>query len=144
MSERLLGSRDDATAVHGGGGHPPEPASCALRWWVDDAQPLPYGVEAAGPWGAARAYGRSLFDALRDVRRELEAADWLLAVNGSRPDVHQSGMLSSSGSDLAYELRPGMPVDPGALVNLFADASVDAVTSVDEQAAAYTRWLESL
>ncbi|MFD7326076.1 hypothetical protein ACFV9D_34205 [Streptomyces sp. NPDC059875] len=69
MSERLLGSRDDAIAVRG-----TERVRCTLRWWIDDALPLPYGVEAAGPWGSAPARGRDLSGALRDVRLRLEGS----------------------------------------------------------------------
>ncbi|MFJ8077999.1 type VII secretion system-associated protein [Streptomyces sp. NPDC096176] len=137
MSERLLGSRDDATAVHG-----TEQVRCTVRWWIDDALAMPYGVEAAGPWGSALARGRDLSGALRDVRIRLEGSGWLLAVNGARAEVRQSGMLAGSGSDRAYVLRPGEPADPQNTVGLFDDAPVESVLSVEQQEAAYRRLMD--
>lgn len=137
MSERLLGSRDDATAVRG-----TEQVRCTVRWWIDDALTMPYGVEAIGPWGSALARGRDLSGALRDVRLRLEGDGWLLAVNGARAEVRQSGMLAGSGSDRAYVLRPGEPADPANTVGLFDDAPVDSVLGVEQQEAAYRRLLD--
>ncbi|MET9437991.1 type VII secretion system-associated protein [Streptomyces sp. NPDC006551] len=137
MSERLLGSRDDATAVRG-----TELVRCTVRWWIDDAAAMPYGVEATGPWGSASARGRDLSGALRDARLRLEGSGWLLAVNGARAEVRQSGMLAGSGSDRAYVLKPGEPADPEKTVGLFDDAPVESVLSVEQQEAAYRRLMD--
>ncbi|MER5888806.1 type VII secretion system-associated protein [Streptomyces sp. NPDC001941] len=131
MNERLLGSRDDVTAVRG-----TERARCAVRWWTESDRG-PYGVQATGPWGTARALARDLQAALRDVRGQLEGSGWLLSVNGARPDVRQSGMVAGSGTDLAYVLRPGEPADADSMVSLFADAPVEDVLPLAEQDAAY-------
>ncbi|GGT50332.1 type VII secretion system-associated protein [Streptomyces purpureus] len=138
MSETLLGSRDDATAVRG-----TERARCALRWWREEGAPMPYGVEAAGPWGSVQGRNHDLSHALAEVRRQLEAGGWLLAVNGARPDVRQSGMVAGSGTDRAYVITPGEPTDPEKMVGLFDDAPVEAVMTLADQDAAYRRLLET-
>jgi hypothetical protein len=70
-----------------------------------------------------RGSGVDLFDALRSLRVELEAASWLICVNGARRDVHPSGMTRqmgrgayvhyrdrrSTGSDLVDILAPAEP-----------------------------------
>ncbi|MFJ1744632.1 hypothetical protein ACIOJD_00080 [Streptomyces sp. NPDC088116] len=142
MSQRLLGSRIDAVAVRREerSAH----ARCTLSWWIDSPAAMPYGVRTEGPWGTVEGRDRDLYGALNEVRRQVEAAGWLLAINGARPDVHQSGMLRSSGSSRAYQLRPGAPADDDTMVDLFADAPGETVTSVEAQATAYTQWLESL
>ncbi|MFI8960483.1 type VII secretion system-associated protein [Streptomyces sp. NPDC053493] len=138
MSERLLGSRNDVTAVRGD-----ERVSCGLRWWTTGESGRPYGVEATGPWGTERVLGRNLWSALREVRQALEGHGWLLAVAGARGDVRQSGMLMGSGSDRAYVLVPGEPADPERMVGLFEDAPVADALTVEAQDAAYDRILKA-
>ncbi|MDT0439012.1 MULTISPECIES: hypothetical protein [Streptomyces] len=141
-AERVLGSRDDATAVRAG-----ERARAALVWAVDASAGDPshaFRVTATGPWGTAGGRGYDLLDALDRVRRALEEAGWLLAINAARPDVAQSGMLRDSGSTRAYRLTPGRRGRREDLVDLFDDAPADAVTTLDAQRAAYLSWLASL
>ncbi|MFI8522132.1 type VII secretion system-associated protein [Streptomyces sp. NPDC085481] len=138
MSERLLGSRNDVVAVRGD-----EQVRCAVRWWMTGEPARPYGVEAAGPWGSVHVLERDLWTALRDVRKGLETRGWLLAIAGARGDVRQSGKLASSGTDQAYVLVPGEPVDPHRMVGLFEDAPVADALTVEAQDAAYDRILKT-
>ncbi|MFE2499182.1 hypothetical protein [Streptomyces scopuliridis] len=136
--ERVLGHRDDVTAVRG------EERAVAGLTWTADARAESYTVTAAGLWGTSEASGRDLLAALETVRRELEDEGWLLALNAARPDVAQSGMLRSSGGSRAYVLRDGTPGRLDAMVDLFDDAPPSAVTTVDAQKEAHRRWLRSL
>ncbi|MDT0472920.1 hypothetical protein RM863_12375 [Streptomyces sp. DSM 41014] len=141
-ADRVLGRRDDVTAVRG-----TERAVAALTWALDAGADDPsraYRVTADGPWGTSEGRGYDLVDALDRVRRALEGAGWLLAVNAARPDVAQSGMLRDSGSTRAYLLREGRRGRREEMVNLFDDAPADAVTTLDAQQAAHRRWLDSL
>jgi hypothetical protein len=137
--ERVLGHRDDVTAVRG-----EERAVAALTWAVDARAEDAYRVRADGPWGTSEARGYDLVVALDAVRRALERAGWLLAINAARPDVAQSGMLRGAGSRRAYVLRHGRPGRRDDMVNLFDDAPPSAVTTVDAQQEAHERWLGSL
>ncbi|SED54668.1 hypothetical protein SAMN05216489_03742 [Streptomyces sp. 3213] len=138
--ERVLGRRDDITAVHGD-----ERAVVSLSWALDGhADPMNvYRVRVDGPWGVSEARGYDLIAALDAVRRELERAGWLLAINAARPDVAQSGMLREAGSRQAYLLREGRPGRREDMVDLFDDAPPSAVVTVDAQKAAHERWLGS-
>lgn len=139
--ERVLGHRDDVTAVRG-----EERAVSVLTWAIDArADPVDaYRVRVDGPWGTSEARGYDLVAALDAVRRVLEREGWLLAINAARPDVAQSGMLREAGSRRAYQLRQGRPGRREDMVNLFDDAPPSAVTTVDAQKEAYERWLGSL
>lgn len=52
-----------------------------------------FRIVARGPTGTHRATADDLFEALREVRREIEPAGWRLAVNGARRDTWPSRML---------------------------------------------------
>ena len=97
------------------------------------------------------ALGPDLFDALCDLRRQLESTGIRICVSGARTDAYPSGMSRDMGGGrMVYLLhRPGrlrrllrLPAwRPGKLVDLFSSAPCGLVGSVDEQRNYYEKWV---
>jgi hypothetical protein len=91
--------------------------------------------------------GRSkwaFFDALQNLRIELEKDNILLHCFGASEDVYPSSMQIDFGGTKAYRMRLGAPTDCEDVVDIFAsDDSVKPVT-VDQQEQFRERWIESL
>ncbi|MCO1576410.1 type VII secretion system-associated protein [Crossiella sp. SN42] len=90
-------------------------------------------VRVHGPWGVAEATAHDVFEALLRVRRELEAADWFLAVHGARRDVVCLGQVRnwSSGTEVHHPEATAV----GASLFLFGPADPALVGTVAEQEA---------
>lgn len=118
-------------------------AACVLRC----ARTAPYWV-AATIEDIARTYeakADDLFQALCDVRTQLEPGGWMLCCQGSRQNVWPSAMgRQMSGGRKAYVLALGHRPGPDQLVDIFRPAPCDQVVKVDVQAAYYQQWLTSL
>jgi hypothetical protein len=91
------------------------------------------------------AGGPDLFEALRALRRTLEAEDMRLLCAGARIDVYPSGMSRSmSAGRKAYVLRLGSPARTDDLVDIFAHAASEEVGTVEQQEQYYKNWVASL
>lgn len=91
------------------------------------------------------ASGPDFFEALCTIRRELEDGGILPICYGASLGCHPSGMSRDMAQGLAvYKLSPGSPAAEADLVGLF-DAGPDVVpATVEQQRAAFERWLGAL
>ncbi|WP_212826235.1 hypothetical protein [Polymorphospora rubra] len=119
-----------------------EQMRCRLRWTL-----LPdrtYRLVLGGPTGVVDVIGRDLFAALQDIRRMLEHGGWVIAVQGARVDSHPSGMVRDMlGARRVYILQKGRHVAREHLVDIFAEAEVSQIGTVDEQVEFYRLWRNS-
>lgn len=120
-----------------------------LRGWYDGHDgPIPiYRLELltrVGKYGAPyTATAPDMFEALVRLRRQLEPAGLMIAVQGSRRDTYPSAMLADmGGGERIYVMRPGHPARLDDLVDTFADAEPDQLATVDEQRAYWKAWLK--
>jgi hypothetical protein len=91
---------------------------------------------------ALTAKGRDLFDALQQLRLQLEPLGWFPLCNGSRTDCYPSGMARDmGGASAVYELTIGK-AGRFPLVGLFEPALPDEVGTVAEQDAYFKRWMD--
>jgi hypothetical protein len=87
--------------------------------------------------------GNDLFDALINLRKELEGKGVRLLCAGARRDAFPSGMARSmGGARKAYIFELGKSATE--LVDIFADAVPDQVCTVDEQQRLRQQWIASL
>jgi hypothetical protein len=87
------------------------------------------------------ADGPDLFEALRNLRRQLDPLDVRLGCNGARRDAWASGMQRDMGEGrLVYLLVAGQAGRP-VQVDTLGPASLKDVGTVTEQDAYHTRWL---
>jgi hypothetical protein len=87
------------------------------------------------------ATGRDLFDALQQLRMQLEPMGWFPLCNGSRTDCYPSGMARDMGGARAvYELEMGK-AGRFPLVGLFEPAPPEKVGTVSEQDAYFKQWI---
>lgn len=93
-------------------------------------------ISASGAVGRRfTAEGADLFNALLNLRRELEASDIFLCCNGARADVWPSGMSGQMGDGRsAYRHVSGRRPASSDLVDILAPAPCSEVVTVDEQA----------
>jgi hypothetical protein len=112
-----------------------EEASARLVWWERrTGGDYRYGVTLEGPFGTVSGEASDLFEALSDVRRQLEPSGWAVAVQGARRDTFPSPMLRDMArGERVYVLRPGIPATPDDIVGTFDDAPAELLASVDEQ-----------
>lgn len=96
-----------------------------------------------GPsWSASAA---ALWEALVDLRGQLERVGVLLGINAARPDVQPSRMsLQMGGGRLAYRVRLGQQAGRDALVDVLDPAPLAEVGSVAAQNAFRQEWFASL
>lgn len=89
--------------------------------------------------------GVDAFAALEKVRRRLESAGWLLAVQGGRRNAFASGLQRDMhGGIRAYICEMGRWPARESLVDIFASARREDVTTVAEQQEWHGAWRESL
>jgi hypothetical protein len=95
--------------------------------------------------GAISASGRDLFDALQQLRRELERSGVYPLCCGARTDCYPSGMSRDMGLGAkVYVLSLGRQGRREDLVGLFDAADKATVGSVDDQDRFFSEWLASL
>jgi hypothetical protein len=88
-----------------------------------------------------RSAGRDLFDALQQLRLQLEPLGWIPLCNGARTDCYPSGMARSmGGASSVYELTLGK-AGRFPLVGLFEAAPPEKVGTVEEQDTFFRRWM---
>jgi hypothetical protein len=86
-----------------------------------------------------------LFDALVAFRLYLEERRYLLLCNAARRDAYPSRMAREMGGGRKiYLLRMGHQARMNDLVDSLGEASLELVTTVGAQRAAYEAWLDSL
>jgi len=115
-------------------------ALITVRW---DGREACLSLDAPETGLSAEARGRDLFDALQQLRRQLEPQGWYPLCNGARVDCYPSGMARDMGGARSiYALAIGQAGRP-ALVGLFEPAPPEKVATVADQDAFYQRWLAS-
>lgn len=89
--------------------------------------------------------GNDLFEALIELRRELEKGNCQLLCAGARPNVFPSGMSRGMGGGLrAYAAKMGEPARQSDLVDIFDYASPEIIGSVEDQKQFRDEWADSL
>jgi hypothetical protein len=91
------------------------------------------------------AIAEDYFQALVDIRHELEKTGRRLLIQGASLKVYPSPMSRSMGAGLrAYKLTMGQPARTADLVNIFESGPDLEPCTVAEQEEFYRAWLESL
>jgi hypothetical protein len=98
------------------------------------------------PGGELRAVACDYFEALCQIRHELEEIGQRPVCYGSSRHVYPSGMSRGMGARglKAYRLHLGQQAKNADLVEIFAVGSDVEPVSVEEQRAFFENWLESL
>ena len=92
-----------------------------------------------------RVQAPDLFEALREMRQDLERMGAQLLSAGARPDVTPSGMSRSmSGGRKAYVVHLGSPARMTDMVDIFDYAEPETVGTVQQQRDYVAAWLASL
>ena len=110
-----------------------------VSWWLEDRVWI---VTVESPeLGSVEARADDAFEALCQVREQLEPDGWRLGLAGARVDVWPSGMARVQGGGLrAYRL---MGQVAGPIVDTFEPVDPATVTTVGEQEAAAERIIGS-
>jgi hypothetical protein len=120
-----------------------EQLSCSLKWAMRPDRT--YWIVLDGPVGTINGAGNDLFEALQEIRRELELRGWLVAVQGARKDTYPTGMVRDMiGARRVYVLQLGSNAEREWLVDIFADADVESLATVEQQKDYYRDWRLSL
>jgi hypothetical protein len=88
----------------------------------------------------SEARGRDLFDALQQLRLQLEPLGWIPLCNGARVDCYPSGMARDMGGGQKVYILGSEPGRP-PLVETLEPAPREMVGTVADQDAHYERWL---
>ncbi|MFB7380777.1 hypothetical protein ACFC6U_36585 [Kitasatospora purpeofusca] len=84
--------------------------------------------------------GNDLFDALSDIRLQIEPLGYLLLCNGARTDAYPSGMCRDMGrGSIVYILQPGRAAR--RQVSVFDRAAPASVGTVAAQREFYEAWI---
>jgi len=95
--------------------------------------------------GVRSFFGNNLFEALVELRLELERQNRLLLCNAARKDCYPSRMsLEMGGGRQVYLFTSGIQAKKEDLVDAFGAATVDQVCTVVAQRANYENWIRSL
>jgi hypothetical protein len=87
----------------------------------------------------------NLFDALKQLRLQLEKDGYFLLCNAARKDAYPSRMaLEMGGGRKIYLLTLGAQTKRDDLVGVLESASIDQVCTVAAQWDSYQAWLRSL
>ena len=126
---------------------PRGPVSAVLTRWdeaPEDFREVKLRLEFKETVLEARSQG-GYWQALCELRQQLEAAGMLLVCNGTSLNVYPSAMSADMGTgEKAYRMTLGRPALMADLVVIF-DTDPDVVPStVDSQRAFHSQWLASL
>ena len=92
-----------------------------------------------------KSQGQDLFEALKEIRKQLNKKNMDLLVNGSRKNVSISPMLSNaSGGTSIYLLRPRIAPRLKDIINTFDPICKEELSTLDEQRIFYKKMLGSL
>jgi hypothetical protein len=119
-----------------------ERESCKINF----IQSVPLKMEIHSErFGTLAFVAENLFDALLKFRLRLEQDGYSLLCNAARKDAYPSRMvLEMGGGRKVYLLKAGMQARQEDLVDVFGEASVEKVCTVEEQRANYKIWVRSL
>lgn len=112
-------------------------------WMVEFAADQPPALHLTSPLGdVLTGSGEDWFDALQQVRRQLEQRSLRAACVGARTNAYPSGMLRDMSLGLTvYLLQPGKAAWRRAYI--FDPADVAHCGTVADQDAFYAQWLKS-
>jgi hypothetical protein len=97
------------------------------------------------PGGEIRAEALDYFEALCQIRKELETKGWRPVCFGSSENVYPSGMCRDMGMGLkAYRMELGRQAALADLVMIFDTAPDLQPVSVEDQRRFFERWVRSL
>jgi hypothetical protein len=97
------------------------------------------------PGGEISAQAFDYFEAMCQIRKELETKGWRPVCFGSRRNVYPSNMCRDMGRGLkAYKMELGRRATLTDLVMIFDSAPDVQPASVEEQRQFFERWLHSL
>ena len=115
---------------------------CRLQWWRDVSQARDrYTLQLSYRHGLVSGDGPDMFEALVQVRRQIEANGWLIAVQGARRDTYPSGMARDmGGGEKVYILRSGEQTRLEDLVDTIASADPSIIATVDQQEEYWESW----
>lgn len=86
-----------------------------------------------------------LFDCLLLLREFLEGKKWLILCNGARVDAYPSTLSREmSGGKKIYILKLGEKVSQENLVNLFDEAPIEKIGTIEEQYKYYKQCVGSI
>jgi hypothetical protein len=120
-----------------------ERVTSTLRWELRSDRT--YTIDLDGPDGRVTGNGSDLFQALQEIRSELEPRGWLIAVQGARVDAYPTGMVRDMiGARRVYILRVSQQAQREHLVDIFAEAAADSLGTVEQQKNYYRDWRLSL
>lgn len=89
--------------------------------------------------------GDDFFEALKQLRQELEKTGALLHCFGASENVYPSGMQRSMGpAALAYKTRIGFPALLRDIVNIFEADETVVSSTVEQQERFHREWIDSL
>lgn len=114
------------------------------EWLARFSDEEPWFLEVTSPGEDLYfATADNLFEALRQVRRQLEAKGILLCCNGARANARPSGLLASYGADFVYLIPAKRLPTRHDIVPLFGLAPAAMIVSVAEQDQAWERLTHS-
>jgi hypothetical protein len=97
------------------------------------------------PGGEITAEALDYFEAMCNIRKELETKGWRPVCFGSAQNVYPSNMARDMGRGLkAYRMEIGRRATMADLVKIFDTAPDLQPASVEEQRQFYEQWLQSL
>jgi hypothetical protein len=113
---------------------------------IEAAQSPPWSIVFSGCGFDGKPFlGQDLFEALANLRRDLEKSHRRILCAGARVDVFPSAMCRSMGGGRkAYILRSGTPTKTGDLIDIFDYAPPELVGTVEQQRANHRKWLDGL
>ena len=95
--------------------------------------------------GVVKINSQDLFDAMVQLRKQLQQSGRLLLCSGARKDAYPSRMmLEMGGGKKVYLLHHGRPAAKDDLMDIFDPAVYLQVGTVEEQRLGYEEWLRSL
>lgn len=118
-------------------------ADARLQWWkvMEDNGRITYRIKLTGIGQKFDGAGPDMFEALVEIRRQLEPTGWRIAVQGARMDTYPSGMARDmGGGERVYVLRPRQQAKREDLVDTLEPADAHRLATVDEQAEYFDSW----
>lgn len=104
----------------------------------------PWKLTVSGAGFQGRVFEREdLFDALVELRGELEKAGHRLLCGGARVDAYPSGMSRSMGGGRkVYITQLGKSATD--MIDIFDEAKPEAIGTVEQQKEFHSKWIRSL